>query len=52
MRGLFGLRSELACQVTYVPGADGLWFGVGGGSARDFAYLPVADVVARAKPLP
>jgi len=52
VRSFFGLSSELDGQLSYVPARDGLWFGVGAASTREFTYFPVAEIEARAQPLP
>jgi len=52
LRSLFGLRSEFEGQVVYVPAPEGLWFGVRAASTVDFSYLTLADLEARAQPLP
>jgi hypothetical protein len=50
LRSLFGLKTEFAGQVIYVSAPEGLWFGIGDGRSRDFAYFSLADLEARATP--
>jgi len=50
LRSVLGLRAEFTGQVISAP--DGLWFCVGETSTRDFFYLSLADVEARAQPIP
>ena len=46
-------RARVSDEETQViPAPDGLWFCVGETSTRDFFYLSLADVEARAQPIP
>jgi hypothetical protein len=50
MRSLLGLRSEVSPQVSYVPAPEGVWFGVGESWTKDFSYVSLAEIEARATP--